>query len=170
MSKHYTFYTCAALMLVLMFSMPLLSLAEQHQAASVIIIAKQDAERDANLDVNKQSWFASGMVPVCLVATLTVLTSDSEAGRLISALGFIAPLVGPISAIAAPKPPPERFIGKSAEYISTYTDTYKSKARSIQMTSASLGVAAGCGISIAGCIFYLNQSDFVSDFSLGPTF
>ena len=172
MSKHYTFYTCLTLIVVLMFSIPSLSLAEQHQAENIIATAKYDAERDVNHDINKQTWFTAGMVPVCLVATLTVLSlsSESEAGRLISVLGFIAPLVGPIAAIAAPKPPTERFIGKSPEYISAYTDTYKSKARSIQMTSASLGVATGCGISIAGCIFYLNQSDFLSDFSLGPTF
>ena len=161
-------------MLVLMFSMPLLSLAEQHQVASVIIIAKQDAERDANLDVNKQSWFTSGMVPVCLVSTITVLTaldSGSPEAPPVVFFTFIAPLVGPVAALlSSPIPPTERFIGKSPEYISTYTDTYKSKARSIQMTSASLGVATGCGISIVGCILYSNQSDFLNDFSLGPTF
>ena len=161
------------LMVVLSISMPSLILAEQHQAENIIAIAKYDAERDVNHDVNKQNWFMAGMVPVCLGSTITVLVLDTESHEMppVEFLNCISPLVGPVSALfSSPSPPTERFIGKSPEYISAYTDTYKSKARSIRMTSASRGVATGCGLSIAGCMLYLLQSDFIDDFSLGPTF
>lgn len=168
-----TFYTYVALMVALMFSMPSLSFAEQHQVENIIIIAKQDAERDANLDVNKQLWFAAGMIPVCLVSIPTILTVFDakyyqESSTFIR-LNYISPFVGTVSALLySPSPPTQRFIGKSPEYISAYTDAYKSKARWIRVQMAASGAATGCVVSIAGCIFYMNKIDY--EFSLGPTF
>lgn len=44
------------------------------------------------------------------------------------------------------KPLPERFIGKSPEYVASYMAAYTSKARSNRIKSAAAGTATGCGI------------------------
>lgn len=44
------------------------------------------------------------------------------------------------------KPLPERFIGKSPEYVKSYMAAYTSKARSNRIKSAAAGTATGCGI------------------------
>ena len=49
-----------------------------------------------------------------------------------------------------PNLPPERFIGKSPEYIDYYTEAYMTKARSIRMRSAAAGsVFIGCVLGLA---------------------
>ena len=42
------------------------------------------------------------------------------------------------------KPPSERFIGKSPEYVKAYMAVYTSKARSNRIKSAAAGTATGC--------------------------
>ncbi|RKU21061.1 hypothetical protein C6499_22860 [Candidatus Poribacteria bacterium] len=44
------------------------------------------------------------------------------------------------------KPPPEKFIGKSPEYVKSYLSAYTSKARSNRIKSAVAGAVTGCGI------------------------
>lgn len=43
-------------------------------------------------------------------------------------------------------PPPERFIGKSPEYVEYYMAAYTSKARSLRIKSAAAGTVAGFGV------------------------
>jgi len=54
------------------------------------------------------------------------------------------------------KPPSERFIGKSPEYVKSYLSAYTSKARSNRIKSAAAGTATGCGILLfLGLTVYL---------------
>ena len=159
------FHTLAALMvIVLTLSLPMQSLAEQTSVADITTIAKRDAELDASRDTNKIAWFLRGMVPVCLVAAITVASDQTgvgygEASRHF-APNYFSPIVGmAVALIYSPSPPTERFIGKSPEYISAYTDTYKSKARWLQAQWAAGGAATGCGVSILGCFFSILSSD-----------
>ena len=166
MSKHYTFYIYVTLIVALIFSIPSLSFAEQHQAENIRVAAKWDAERDANRDTSKVAWFTAGMVPVCLVSAITMSIAFNTTGgeyedamRIILPNG-ISPFVGPVAAILLqPHPPVERFIGKSPEYISAYTGVYKSKTRLLRTRSAMFGVVTGCGVSVAGCLFILLNRD-----------
>lgn len=165
MKLRFMFHTFAALMVtVLTLRLPMLSLAEQTSVTDLTTIAKWDAELDASRDTNKTVWFLSGMVPVCLVAALTVASDQTgaeydEASRHF-APNYFAPIVGmAVALIYSPSPPTERFIGKSPEYISAYTDAYRSKARWLQAQWAAGGAATGCGVSILGCFFSILSSD-----------
>ena len=158
------FHICVTLMTILMLSLPLLSLAEQIPVADITIIATGDAELDASRDTNKTVWFLSGMVPVCLVAAITV-ASDQTGGEYEEAILHIAPncfspIVGmAVAFVYSPSPPTERFIGKSPEYISAYTDAYKSKARWVQAQWAAGGAATGCGVSVLGALLVVISGD-----------
>ena len=46
-----------------------------------------------------------------------------------------------------PEPSSARFIGKPAEYIETYTSTYKSKRGDIQVSMSAAGCLTGCGVT-----------------------
>ena len=56
-----------------------------------------------------------------------------------------------------PSPPAGRFIGKSPEYVSVYTDAYKSKALSLRTKSAAAGTATGYGVLIRGCLMLIAE-------------
>jgi len=96
-------------MAILMFSVPLVVMAQQDDMAS----ARAAAERDAQMDVNSGLWFLAGC---CLGAT-----------------GLI------ISYVYTPSPPASRLMGKSPEYIAYYTDFYRAKSKSIQTGRAWTG-------------------------------
>ena len=52
--------------------------------------------------------------------------------------------------IRPPNPPPERLIGKSAEYVKFYADAYQARMRSYQMKSIAAGSTFGCMTLTAG--------------------
>jgi len=61
-------------------------------------------------------------------------------GNLWAAIGFFGCIFGVAAAyLIEPTPPASRLIGKSPEYIQTYTDCYKSAAKSIQTNKAING-------------------------------
>ena len=67
-------------------------------------------------------------------------------------VGFVVGVLVPLIWIGAYEPnlPPERFIGKSPEYIDHYTDAYRKKSQSIRMGAAVVGsVLPGCLIGLA---------------------
>ena len=105
-------------MIVLTFSAPLVAIAQYQSDASQAMAA---AERDAQADVNKPLWFCVGCFGLIGLVASYVYTSS---------------------------PPASRFVGKSAEYIQTYTSTYETKSRSIQTTQAITGCVTGCVVSI----------------------
>ena len=88
--------------------------------------ARIDAEQDAELDVSKVLWIV---------------------------VGFFINLVGILIAyIYQPNPSAAKLIDKSQEYAMFYTEAYKDKSRSIQLTYSAIGFAIGAGI---GIIFFL---------------
>ena len=63
-----------------------------------------------------------------------------------------------------PNLPPNRFIGKSPEYIEFYTDAYRKQAKSLRTGSAMKGCIVGCiGVSLGGLVLFvqvLSESSF----------
>ena len=70
---------------------------------------------------------------------------------LTTSVGFLVShisVMGLASSVSS-SPPPERFIGKAPEYVQAYTDTYKSKMRSLRRVELVMGSVAG-----GGCILF----------------
>ena len=88
--------------------------------------ARMDGEQDAELDVSKILWIVVGF--------------------FISIIGIL------IAYIYQPNPPATKLMDKSQEYVMFYTEAYKDKSRSIQLTYSAVGFAIGAGITI---IFFL---------------
>jgi hypothetical protein len=77
-------------------------------------------------------------------------TADAKADTgvgwfFIGCLGLLGIIV---AFVAEPSPPPERFVGKSPEYVNTYSTTYKSAGKNAQGTQALYGCLVGTGIFI----------------------
>ena len=91
--------------------------------------AEIDAEQDAQTDTNKLIWVIAGFV-----------------GNFIGVL---------IAYIYQPEPRASQFLEKPEAYTAFYKDTYKTKARSIQLTYALIGLAilVGGGIIVNLIIF-----------------
>jgi|GEM_PF-790883 len=65
------------------------------------------------------------------------------AGCLFGVLGLVAAYV------YEPTPPATELLGKSAEYVTAYTEAYKQTAKSIQTNKALAGCAVGCIANVA---------------------
>ena len=162
-----TFHASTFLTIVLVFS---LSYGSTHaQQDSIEVQAKMAAERDAKTDVNRALWFiagagasssgmaCSGLVLIgnaCNASLSSSSTSTSTSTNLMfvilgGGLGASIPFI--YSYGYQPVPPPERFIGKSPEYIDFYTDTYKRKTRQLRTTSTAMGAV----LLPIGCLFYI---------------
>ena len=112
-------------MAVLTFSMPFVTFAQQNLQMEAIVAA----ERDAQNDVNKGLWFLGG----CLS-------------------GIVVPMI----AYGVELPPPvTRLLGKSPEYVASYTDAYKAKAKTLRVKSA-LGGCIVNGLAIV--VFFAPDS------------
>ena len=156
------FQTLSLLMIVLMFNMPSVTLAQQNLVQAEAITT---AEQDAINDVNKRWWFVTGLAALGVGGLVGCLTgcavgsiiqppppsglfyfNISDAQAVSAVVGFAAGVLVPLLWIRAYEPnlPPNRFIGKSPEYIDLYTDAYKKKAKSIRTKSAVGGWAVGC--------------------------
>lgn len=83
---------------------------------------QNQARIDAELDVSKILWIVVGF--------------------FISVVGIL------IAYIYQPNPPATKLIDKSQEYVMFYTEAYKDKSRSIQLTYSAVGFAISAGISI----------------------
>ena len=125
MKRSLLFYTLIILMLGLGLNMPLQCLAQQN---SVALDAKTDAEYDAEDDVNTTLWLVAGGIL-------------GTAGSCL--LGSVA--IGG-AYVYQPVPPAERLLGKSAEYVSFYTDAYKARIRRLQLVAATKGAAGGTAV------------------------
>ncbi len=106
-----------SLVLTLILSMQLLAAEELDR-----YMAKSEAERAANNDVNKACWFGAGMT-VIGTGVAMIWTSSS--------------------------PDPAAFAGRSPVYIRTYTDTYRSTVRRTQTMYSCIG--CGLTLTMAGC-------------------
>jgi hypothetical protein len=90
-------------------------------AESAFTIAEQ-ARLDARVDVKGGLWFVVG----CLLGLI----------------GWI------IAYVIEPNPPATRLLGKSADYVAVYIDSYKKEGKSIQSKRALSGCLVGEGITI----------------------
>ena len=107
-------------MMLLVLSMPFVSLAQWGQVREQAI---SDATRDAKASVDKSLWFLAG----CFGGFFGVLTASTYHH--------------PVPAVA--------LLGKSPEYIASYTDTYIVETRDIQSDMALTGCSLGVGIPVA---------------------
>lgn len=93
--------------------------------------ARMDGEQDADTDVSRILWIV---------------------------VGFFVSLIGVLIAyVYQPSPPASRLFEKSQEYVMFYTEAYKSKSRSIQLTNCLVGLAISIGIAILFFIFALGM-------------
>ena len=74
-----------------------------------------------------------------------------------SCIGFAAGVLVPFIWIGTYEPnlPPKRFIGKSPEYVESYTNAYRAKTRRLRTMSAAAGAATvggGLGLYLLGAI------------------
>lgn len=142
----------ALLMAALVFSDPFVVFAQQD---SIEVQAKMDAERDANADVNRLLWAGAGCLSFLLGAAAGVVTGAAiiEGGNLLenTEIGVLAGAVvgastgclfslGITSRHSAP--PPQRLLGKSPEYVDSYTTVYKTKIKQRRRKSAVVGALA----------------------------
>lgn len=131
-----TFKLFSLLTVLLIFSTPLLVIAQQN---SIVLEAQLAAERDAKADVNQLNWRLFGL-----------------------GMAFIGGgcILGPVAIASAyvhlPTPPAGRFIGKSPEYILAYTEVYESKARRLQVESAVVGCIGGSAAAASLTLWYLS--------------
>lgn len=116
---------------VLMFSIPFVTLAQRTDVQAA-------AEADATKDANKPLWFGTG----CLLSGVAYLLKPYGYFLLIGGLGGY---------LYEPGPPASRLIGKSPEYIETYTAIYNRKRGEVQANYMGAGCLSGCiVIAVAG--------------------
>ena len=84
--------------------------------------AQLRAEQDAESEAKKVRWFFIGFL-----------------GNI---LGFL------IASIYEPMPSASRLLGKSPEYVASYTDSYKEKGRRIQENQSGIGLLIVFGLAI----------------------
>ncbi len=92
-------------------------------AGDPMVGAIADGERDAVADTNGALWFIVG----CAVGVLGVV------------LGYVV----------EPSPPPARLLGRSADYVATYTQSYHHAAKQQQGKRAMSGCLVGTLVTVA---------------------
>ena len=119
------FHVFVFFMAILTFSMPFAALSQQNSVRAEAIAA---AEQDASANVNTALWFWGG----CAGGVLVFLFSH----------------------IHEPSPPASSLLGKSPEYVASYTDAYQAKSRKLQTSRAMWGCVTGAAISglAYGCL------------------
>ncbi len=147
---------------LLLFSMMPVSLAQQQTA-------QDQAEADASADMSdrlKAKWFLLGGVGStagCLLGCIggsllggpSYESTNSQAYFMLAGSVFCGVCAVPIAVFRYPHnvtPPPERLLGKSPEYIETYTQAYKSRTvflRKIFVTAGSIASNLGVMTLIA---------------------
>ena len=116
-----TFHVSVFFMALLVFSMPLVTLAQQ---ASVQAEAVAAAEADAAADTNKNLWFIIG----CFGSLLGLVYANYD----------------------VPSAPASRLLGKSPEYVAFYSDAYSLKAKELQTGYAIRGCITQGVITVLG--------------------
>ncbi len=141
---------------LLIFSMMPVSFAQQQ---SLQAEAEADAHRDVNRDMRESLWFLSGLVGSS-VGAVTGCLSGILGGMLIGDFNILPDDVPPVESCGlggillfgilavpisvhlyphTPRPPPERLLGKTPEYVATYTQAYRSKTISLRKRWVTAG-------------------------------
>lgn len=157
-----TFQVLVLFMAVLLFSTPMIALAQQNSELADAVAA---AEQDAKANVNQIVWgfgnlLLSGAVSMgCMMGTVLVLADSGEdfgvACLIAGWSGSILPGVL-VARNYQPSPPAARLAGKSPEYVETYTQVYKAKVKNLQLSAAVPGGIVGC-ISIPIMVAFLSD-------------
>jgi hypothetical protein len=92
------------------------------QQRSVPADALLTAERDAEHDTKKVTWFFIGFF-----------------GNILGIL---------IASVYEPTPPASRLLGKPLEYAASYTDSYKARGQRIQVNQSGIGLLVVFGLAI----------------------
>ena len=141
MKRELLFRISVVLMFMLIFNLPWQAIAQQ---STTVTDAKTAAEYDAEDDINTSVWLVAGGI-----------------------LGVVGNL--PLGAIAIggayiyqPVPSAERLLGKSAEYVTVYTDAYKAKSRNLRLIAAGKGALGGSAVfCMLGLVKIKPWADFV---------
>lgn len=124
-----SFQILAFLLVVMFLCVPSFVFAQRgnrlQRGENGLLQARMDAQRDAQTDVNQFLWGAGSCV-------------------LASAGSCLLGSVGVIGANAyQPTPPPERLLGKSPQYVTSYTKAYQAKAKRLQIRASAIGCLGG---------------------------
>lgn len=112
------------IMALLILSMPCITLAQQTSDSAQALV---DAQTDAK---EPFGWLAGSFLMA------------SACGLLGGGIAVLA------SQAMTPSPPASRFIGKSAEYVSFYTNTYQSEVKRKRLIYTSGGCLAGTVVAV----------------------
>ena len=98
------------------------------------------------VDESRDLGFAPDFVPD---------TSGGGALAIGGGIGLVAGVLVPFIGISRYRsnPPAERLLGKSPEYVESYTNAYKVKARSLRTSMAAAGAATAAGGGLGLCLF-----------------
>ena len=143
---------------VLIFSIPFMTASAEAEDA------KNDAKKDAK-NVKELKWFAASCLgstlPFIGALVLDVANDDHSQHDITSCLsdddlyticcslygvGAFLPMV--YALFHSPVPPAERLLGKSPDYISAYTDAYRSDVKLRRVALSTAGCMAGTPIGI----------------------
>ena len=105
----------AGLMVVLMFTTPLLSLAQQKNPT--VVKAVTEGELNATARTNSSTWFILGFIG----GPITVLVAASR----------------------KPPPPVDLLLGKPPGYVEAFTEAYETKIRNLRLRYATIGCVTG---------------------------
>ena len=156
------FHVSVFIMIVLVFSMPFIALAQQYDDS---VLARLDAERDAKNDIHESKWFFAGCLGgVLFVIAIAISEQDSSIAELINPFLTTGSLAGSgfltgYAILHSASPPSERLLGKSPEYVVSYVNTYVNRVKLRRTLSSAAGCIGGsCGMyAIAvhqGWIYY----------------
>lgn len=125
MKINFHFKLLVLLTVVMMLSMPFVTLAQQTSVQAEAVAA---AEADAKADTNTTFWFIVG----CFGNLLGLLYANYD----------------------VPTAPASRLLGKSPEYVAFYSDAYVLKAKKLQTNQAVKGCVANAAVGAVGCCLY----------------
>lgn len=112
-----TFHVTTFLIIILIFGMPFIALAQQNSPQAEALLA---AEQDVAANINQGLWFLGG----CLGGPLALIFAYTY----------------------EPSPPASRLLGKSPEYVAFYTDAYKTKSSKLQTSRALTGCVVSSAV------------------------
>lgn len=113
-----TFHISVLFMAVMIFCAPFVTFAQWEITQTERERAVLAAWRDAETSVDKGLWFLAG----CFGNFFGYLTAST----------YHRPI------------PTVPLLGKSPEYVASYTDAYRAKTSELQMANARIGVCLGC--------------------------
>ena len=155
------------LIVVLLFTLPFTVTAQENSVETQAIL-------DAETDINRLLWTGVGFTSPFLGCLGCIFGSElASRGAIVSSestdgltgfgtgvsdacsILFVGGGIGCIIGNSIPmipvyfypiSPPPERLIGKTPEYVASYTNAYKTKTEQLRIKAASIGAGVGTGL------------------------